>query len=98
MKHLRHLSSRPTLLRDEDSHQIGDITDALIGRPGPFGRERVVYAIPIPGVDLRTQTVVHDQDGAYLADPQGNLIGLPKIRVDRMMTARWTEDTRRLAG
>jgi hypothetical protein len=40
---------------------------------------------------------VHDEDGAYLADADGNLIGYEAVRVSRMHTARWTEDTRRLA-
>ena len=98
MKHLRLLSSRPTLLRDEDRHQITDGAQSLIGVPGPLGRERVVFALPMAPVDVQTQTVVHDDDGAFLADPDGTVIGVPRITVHRMLTARWTEDTRRLAG
>lgn len=99
MDQLRNLSSRPTLLRDEDSHAIIEQSSStFVGQPGPFGRARCLFTIPMAPVDIQTQTVVHDEDGAYLADPQGNVIGVPRITVDRLLAARWTEDTRRLAG
>jgi hypothetical protein len=101
MDQLRQLSSRPELLRDEDSSQILDkASETLVGVPAPFGRERIVSALPLAGgpVALATPTMVHDSDGASLADPDGNVIGTPGIVVHRMLSARWTEDTRRLAG
>jgi hypothetical protein len=59
-----------------------------------------VFALPLdPGpTQLRAPTVLHDQDGAYIADADGNLIGRAGLWVSRMLTARWTEDTRRIAG
>jgi hypothetical protein len=69
-----------------------------IGREGPLGRGRMLFALPLdPGPsEIRRRLVVHDSDLAYLADPDGNLIGFEGVRVSRMLTARWTEDTRRL--
>lgn len=70
----------------------------LVGRPGPFGRERLLYALPLaPGPALLSPpTVVRDPGAAYLADPDGALIGVAGVWVDRMLTVRPTEDTRRL--
>jgi hypothetical protein len=99
MTALRQLSSRPELLRDQDSGSVLDpSSQSLVGISGPLGRERCVYAIPMGPVDIVTPLLVHDTDGAYLADAQGNLIGMPRVTVHRMLSARWTEDTRRLAG
>jgi hypothetical protein len=98
MDYLRQLSDRPELLTDDASQQVADPVPNIIGRSGPFGRDRVVYALPMGPVDVVTQVLVHDDDGAYLADPDGNLIGMPRVTVHRMVAARWTEDTRRLAG
>lgn len=101
MKHLRQLSSRPTLLTDEASRRVIDkSSETLVGQTGPFGRERVVSALPMNSgpVAIAAPLVLHDEDGAQLVDPDGNLIGEPAIIVHRMLTARWTEDTRRLAG
>jgi hypothetical protein len=42
--------------------------------------------------------VVRDPGSSYLADPDGALIGVAATWVSRMQTARWVEDTRRLAG
>jgi hypothetical protein len=44
---------------------------------------------------LSPPTVVRDPGSAFLADPDGNLIGEAAVWVGRMLTARWTEDTRR---
>lgn len=98
MTALRNLSARPELLRDDDSSQIADPVPQIVGVPGPFGRHRVVFALPMGPVQLQPRVVLHDGNGAYLADPQGNLIGTDKVVVHRMLAARWTEDTRRLAG
>ena len=72
-------------------------TSTIVGRPGPFGRERVMSALPLdPGPALLAPpTVVRDPGSAYLADPDGALIGEAAVWVNRMLTARWTEDTRR---
>jgi hypothetical protein len=61
----------------------------------------VVYALPPdqePPRWVKRHDVVRDHDSAYLADPQGNLVGMPGQWCNRIISARWTEDTRRLAG
>jgi hypothetical protein len=96
MTALRNLSARPTLLRDQDSTQLVDPVPNFIGVPGPFGRNRIVFALPMAPSLLVPPAVVKDVSGAYLADPAGNLIGFPKVIVHRMLQASITEDTRRL--
>ena len=97
MQHLRHPSPRPGVVVDPAAFGVVDPTRDFVGRPGPFGRERVLFALPLePGPALLSPpNVVHDPGPAYLADPDGNLIGTPPVWVNRMLTARWTEDTRR---
>jgi hypothetical protein len=100
MEHLRHPSSRPAVVVDPAAFGIVDPTGGFLGRPGPLGRERVMSALPLdPGPALLSPpTVVHDAGSSFLADPDGALIGDPAVWVGRMLTARWTEDTRRLWG
>lgn len=98
MDALRKLSSRPELLRDDHHGNVADPSPNFVGVPGPWGRNRVVFALPLEPVEIRPRLVVHDDDGFFLADPDGNLIGRDRIIVHRMLSARWTEDTRRLAG
>lgn len=97
MKHLRHPSPRPGVVVDPANFGIGDPTNrTVVGPQGPFGRERVLTALPFtpePSL-LAPPTCVFD-GVAYLADPDNNLIGTPAVWVQRMLTARWTEDTRR---
>jgi hypothetical protein len=99
MSFLRGPSPRPSVVVDPAAFGVVDPASAsFLGRPGPFGRERVMSALPLdPGPALLSPpTVVHDAGSAYLADPDGALIGDPAVWVERMLTARWTEDTRRL--
>ena len=68
--------------------------------PGPFGRERCVYALPLndnPPM-LRAGKVLQDSEGSFIADPNGVLVGVAEVWIARLLEARWTEDTRRLAG
>jgi hypothetical protein len=97
MEHLRHPSPRPSVVVDPAAFGIVDPSASALGRPGPFGRERVMSALPLdPGPALLSPpTVVHDAGSAFLADPDGALIGEAAVWVNRMLTARWTEDTRR---
>lgn len=83
---------------DPAAFGVVDPATNFVGRPGPFGRERVMSALPLsPGPALLSPpTVVRDHGAAFLADPDGALIGEAAVWVDRMLTARWTEDTRRL--
>ena len=94
---LRHPSDRPSVVVDPAAFGVGIPPGNVVGRPGPFGRERVMSALPLdPGPTLLSPpTVVHDAGSAFLADADGNLIGDPAVWVQRMLTARWVEDTRR---
>lgn len=82
---------------DPAAFGVVDPSRSFIGRPGPFGRSRLLYALPLaPGPALLSPpTVVRDAGSAYLSDPDGALIGTPAVWVDRMLTVRPTEDTRR---
>jgi hypothetical protein len=83
---------------DPAAFGVVDPSPAFVGRPGPLGRERVMSALPLnPGPALLSPPyVVRDAGSSFLADPDGALIGEPAVWVNRMLTARWTEDTRRL--
>jgi hypothetical protein len=101
MKNLWTLSPRPELVVSDRPDSIVDPSDSSrVGVPGPFGRERVVFALPLENgpVQLVAPAVVRDDQAGYLADPSGTLIGMPGVRVQRMVSARWVEDTRRLSG
>jgi hypothetical protein len=94
---LRHPSDRPSVVVDPADFGVGDPGSNFVGRAGPLGRERVMSALPLdPGPALLSPpTVVRDPGAAFLADPDGALIGEAAVWVGRMLTARWTEDTRR---
>jgi hypothetical protein len=98
MSFLRGPSPSPTVTVDPAAFGVVDPTGGIVGLPGPFGRERVMSALPLdPGPALLSPpTVIHDGGSSFLADPDDNLIGEPAVWVNRMLTARWTEDTRRL--
>jgi hypothetical protein len=99
MRALRPLSARPELLLDAHAVRLGDpTTQSIIGIPAPFGRERLVFALPLaksvpPPLVAR---VVTDDHGVRLADADGNLIGAAEIWIPRLVYATKTEDTRRL--
>jgi hypothetical protein len=97
MTALRNPSPRPELLVGS---RVTDPQGNSIGLPGPFGRARVVSALPLADGprQLVAPLVVHDAGLGYLADPQGNLLGAPGVWVSRMITARWVGDTRRLGA
>lgn len=99
MQHLRRPSARPSVVVDPAAFGIVEPSnEAFVGRDGPFGRERVVSALPLdPGPALLSPpTVVRDPGAACLADPDGALIGTPAVWVERMLKALPVEDTRRL--
>jgi hypothetical protein len=100
MEHLRHPSERPRVVVDPAAFGVFDpATGTSIGRAGgPLGRKRIMSALPLdPGPALLSPpTVVRDPGAAFLADPDGALIGVAGLWVNRMLTARFTEDTRRL--
>lgn len=83
---------------DPAAFGVVDPAQAYVGRQGPLGRERLLFALPLdPGPALlQPPIVVRDNGPAFLADPQGALVGVAPVWVARMLTARITEDTRRL--
>lgn len=102
MKQLRNLSARPTLLVDDHGRRVVDDDPTLpgsVGIPGPFGRERIVTALPTNKSygprQLTAAVIVHDAGLCYLADPDGNAIGEPAVIVHRMLAAAPTAVTRR---
>lgn len=102
MRPLRNLSLRPELLVDNQGIPIGDVTrSSTVGVPNPLGNERLVMAIPLNEaqtgpVQIAPHEALHDNDGYYIADPDGTLTGFEGIWVHRIVYARWTQDTRRL--
>ena len=90
------LSARPELVVD-GQRALRDPAWAQIGIPGPLGRQRIVSALPTNKaggpVQISGDVLLH------LGDADGNVIGQPqRVWVHRLLYARWTEDTRRLAG
>jgi hypothetical protein len=93
---LRAPSPRPELLLDQRSGAVQDPASLTrVGRSGPFGRERCLFALPLPVQELSRGVLLKDQDGAMVADAGGNVIGLPRVYVHRMLSAGRVEDTRR---
>lgn len=97
---LQNLNARPVLLVDNLGRRVVDPDGGYIGVPGSFSRNRVVSALPLANGPrlLVKPVVVHDQLLSYLGDPAGNLIGVPGQWVSRLISARWTENTRQIAG
>lgn len=98
MTALRPLSPRPELVVGAP-HQprLEDSAGTQVGIPGPLGRARVIFALPLNGsgpVQLARATVLQ---GTLVADPSGNVIGESgPVWISRLLYARWTENTRRL--
>ena len=90
------LSPRPEIVVG-GINAVGD-TSSVIGIAGPFGRGRMVSALPLrQGPRLITApVVVHDAGLGYIGDAQGAVIGSPAIRVQRLVDAGTVSDTRRL--
>jgi hypothetical protein len=102
VKQLRNLSARPELVVGTTGPVYDIATQSVIGIAGPFGNERLLSALPLNKAGgphlLAPALVLHDAELCYLGDPDGNLIGTDAVWVHRMLSARWTADTRRLAG
>jgi hypothetical protein len=47
-------------------------------------------------VDIQAQVLVRDEGSFHLADVDGNVIGQPRISIQRMLGTRRVTDTRRL--
>lgn len=104
---LRTPSARPELLLDQRGYRVVDPRfneptqfqqQGTVGRPAQFGLNRVVPVLRLKDGPVLVQppVVVHDNDLVYLADPQGNLIGVAGIWVHRLVSAAKVENTRRL--
>jgi hypothetical protein len=93
---LRPPSARPEILLDQRSGAVQDPASLTrVGRSGPFGRERCLFALPLPVTELDRGVLLKDQDGAMLGDAAGNVIGVTRVYVHRMLSAGKVEDTRR---
>lgn len=102
---LRPPSPRPTLNVDAWNFLLRDpATGTVVGRPGPFGRGRVVSALRLGEFGnsqwhpLKPAKVVVDSWGFRLADVDGNLIGMPAVTVQRCLYATPTHETRHWGG
>jgi hypothetical protein len=95
---LRNPSPRPGLVVDQANFALVDPANQFVGKPGPFGRERCLYALPLnPGPALLSApTLIRDAGPASVADPELTIIGQPAVWVSRMLCAGIVEDTRRL--
>jgi hypothetical protein len=103
MKPLRPTSTRPTLTGDPWGFIIIDpVTGARVGVPKPLGRERCLSALPLGEYDTGPKLVtphrpLSDPWGYLIIDPISNyVVGKPGMWCHRLVSARWTEDTRRL--
>lgn len=99
MRPVRELSARPQVQSDAWGFRLYDpVTRTIIGRQGPLGRERVVAAVKMGDGPRRLEPdrCIVDCWGFYLADPGGNVVGKRGIVVDRILSASWSHDTRRL--
>jgi len=96
---LRNPSPRPEVVVDPAARAVLDpASQSRVGQPGPFGRERLLYALPLnPGPALLSPpTVLRDPGPAFVADASLGLIGVDAVWVSRMLCAGIVEDTRRL--
>ena len=98
-KSLRHLSTRPELVVDQGGQPNSDPqTTTIPGRAGPFGRARVVSALPLLDgpVTIVKPIALAAADGTLLADSANILLGTPGVKVDRLLKATRAQNTRRL--
>jgi hypothetical protein len=97
---LQRLSARPSLVVDPWGFRLWDPgTNTHVGYPGPWGRERVVVALPFLNGPrrVRAPSSIGDPWRFCLYDPGTHtLVGREGITVTRMLDARWVGDTRRL--
>jgi hypothetical protein len=104
MKPLRNPSPRPEFVVDETTHAIADKpTQTQVGFSAPLTRWRILYALPLGKeqvvMPIRGGHFLYDVGSDYVGDPADVLIGRDtSVWVPRLLAARWTEDTRRLAG
>ena len=91
-------SARPTLVVTDQATRLADpATGTVVGMPGPFGRERVVAALPLGGsfAPVMRPTVLRSERNIGIADGAGFVVGRGDVWVARMLYATRTEATRR---
>jgi hypothetical protein len=97
------VSLRPTLTVDENAGRVAEpVTNrTLPGMPGTFGFFRIVTCLPTNGAGpvMVMEPLVLGDGISYLGDPDGTFVGEhgPQY-IHRLLSARWTENTRRLGG
>jgi hypothetical protein len=98
MAELRSPSVRPEVLVDQQSGSTIDPAGARVGTPGPFGRDRLISALPTnktAPVQLAAPQTLRDHAGCLIADPSGAVLGSPGAWCHRMVHAGRTAATRR---
>jgi hypothetical protein len=100
----RTVSLRPTLTVDARAGRVAEPTGVnrtYPGTPSAFGEFRIVTCLPTNGAGpvMVMQPLVLGDGQSYLGDPFGNFVGEhgPQY-IHRLLSARWTENTRRLGG
>jgi hypothetical protein len=98
------VSLRPTLTVDERAGRVAEPVGSVRtfpGMSGTFGYFRLVTCLPTNGAGpvLVMQPLALGDGQSYLGDIDGNFVGEhgPQY-IHRLLTARWTENTRRLGG
>lgn len=98
------VTSRPTLTVDENAGRVAEpVTDRTYpGIPGAFGYFRIVTCLPTNGAGpvMVMEPLVLGDGQSYLGDPtDATFVGEhgPQY-IHRLLSARWTENTRRLGG
>jgi hypothetical protein len=97
------ITARPTVTVDARAVRLRepDPNPSFPGTQGPFGRARVVTALPTNGDGpvLITKAGIVADPHSYVVDSDGNFVGSNSaLYIHRFITARWVEDTRRLGG
>jgi hypothetical protein len=99
------VSPRPTTHVDTWGFALRDpTTGTYVGRPGPFGRRRVVAALRLGEWNnewqpLKNPNIVVDTWGFMLRDPTNQTyVGREGVYVNRILSAPLTENTRIFGG
>jgi hypothetical protein len=98
------VSARPTLTVDERAGRVIEPVapnGTYPGMPLAFGLMRMATCLPTNGAGpvMVVEPLVLGDGQSYLGDPSGTFVGEhgPEY-IHRLLSARWTENTRRLGG
>ena len=68
-----------------------------VGLQGPFGLDRVVFALPLANAALlEPALIMRDEAVNHPGDPALVVVGFPAVRVHRMLFAGPVQSTRRI--